>query len=110
MRTMTFATPGEFVSCCFTGDSKFLVTMAGEPEFNIVYWKWDGESDAGMTATEGSAQCLANNLGDGAAVSACGAVLEPEAGCGCREAPCAARSAPLLHGVVQYCKMRCAIL
>ncbi|CAM9819281.1 unnamed protein product [Pylaiella littoralis] len=43
IRTMLFPGRGDFISCCFSGDNKWLVTAATEPESNIVVWNWENE-------------------------------------------------------------------
>lgn len=43
IRTMLFPGKGDFITCCFSGDSKWLVTAATEPESNIVVWNWEKE-------------------------------------------------------------------
>ncbi|CAB1097150.1 unnamed protein product [Ectocarpus sp. CCAP 1310/34] len=43
IRTMLFPGRGDFITCCFSGDSKWLVTAATEPESNIVVWNWEKE-------------------------------------------------------------------
>jgi WD40 repeat protein len=53
MRTMTIPSQGVFTSCCFTQDSKYLVTQGGAPDFNLVYWKWEQEK---MMARESTGQ------------------------------------------------------
>lgn len=40
---MLFPGKGDFITCCFSGDSKWLVTAATEPESNIVVWNWEKE-------------------------------------------------------------------
>lgn len=43
IRTMFFPGRGDFVTCCFSGDAKWLVTAGTEPESSIVVWNWDKE-------------------------------------------------------------------
>lgn len=43
IRTMLFPGKGDFVTCAFSGDSKWLVAAATEPESNIVVWNWEKE-------------------------------------------------------------------
>lgn len=43
IRTMLFPGKGDFITCCFSGDNKWLVTAATEPEGNIVVWNWEKE-------------------------------------------------------------------
>lgn len=43
IRTMLFPGRGDFISCCFSGDNKWLVTVGTELDSNIVVWNWDKE-------------------------------------------------------------------
>lgn len=40
---MLFPGKGDFITCCFSGDNKWLVTAATEPESSIVVWNWEKE-------------------------------------------------------------------
>ena len=41
LRTLTFPNmKGEFISVCFTKDTKFLIALGSAPENLLVYWKW----------------------------------------------------------------------
>ena len=41
LRTLTFPNmKGEFISTCFTKDTKFLIALGSAPENTLVYWKW----------------------------------------------------------------------
>lgn len=53
IRTMLFPGKGDFVTCCFSGDSKWLVTAGTEPEGNIVVWNWDKEKVCGGVCLPG---------------------------------------------------------
>lgn len=44
IRTMLFpGSKGNFVACCFSGDNRWLITVAAEPDGSIVVWNWDKE-------------------------------------------------------------------
>lgn len=41
---------GLFTSCCFTNDSKFLVTQGSAPDHTMNYWKWEQEQMIASTS------------------------------------------------------------
>lgn len=54
IRTMLFPGRGDFVSCCFSGDSKWLATVGSYLDSNIVVWNWDKEKASAVeTQTTG---------------------------------------------------------
>lgn len=52
IRTMLFPGKGDFFTCCFSGDNKWLVTAGTEPESNLVVWNWDKEKVCGVWAQD----------------------------------------------------------
>ena len=68
---MLFPGKGDFITCCFSGDSKWLVTAGTEPESNVVVWNWEKEkvrgvqNPSGMLAKGGGERGQAGGTGGG---------------------------------------------
>jgi hypothetical protein len=44
VRSISAVSRAVFTGLCFSGDSKYLVGFAAEPDFQVVVWQWDKES------------------------------------------------------------------
>lgn len=53
---MLFPSKTDFITCGFSGDSKWLATVSAEPESRIVLWQWDKEKVPHHSAASYDAQ------------------------------------------------------
>ncbi|CAM9422149.1 unnamed protein product, partial [Choristocarpus tenellus] len=55
IRTMLFPGRADFLTCCFSGDNKWLLTIGGEPECVLVMWNWEKEKVMSTAQVHGMA-------------------------------------------------------
>ena len=73
LRTLTFPNmTGEFISCCFTKDTKFLVALGSAPEHTVVYWKWSNMKLIAHTKTSVLASRIRVNPADASIITTSG--------------------------------------